>query len=451
MNDTICAISTSLGIGAISIVRLSGSDAIKIANDIFKGKNLLKAESHTIHYGYIVDDEEIIDEVLVSIMKAPKTFTREDIVEINCHGGITTTNKVLELLLLHGARLAEPGEFTKRAFLNGRINLMEAEAVMDLINGKTEEARKIAISELKGRGSKLISNLREELIKIISNIEVNIDYPEYQDIYEVTLKDIKEKIIYFERELEEIVRQYKDNRILKDGINTVIIGRPNVGKSSLLNRLLDTNKAIVTDIPGTTRDIVEGSISLNGVLLNIIDTAGIRETEDLVEKIGVEKSIAKIDEADLVLVVLNNNEKLTHEDIDILDKTKNKTSLVVINKNDLKGNIDLNLLKNREVVDINTIDLNGIEALKNKIANMFRLEEIKNKNNNYITNTRQIAKVKECIEKVKNIKLSLENEIPLDMIEIDLRDIWNILGEIIGENYTEELLDELFSKFCVGK
>ena len=451
MNDTICAISTSLGIGAISIVRLSGSDAIKIANDIFKGKNLLKAESHTIHYGYIVDDEEIIDEVLVSIMKAPKTFTREDIVEINCHGGITTTNKVLELLLLHGARLAEPGEFTKRAFLNGRINLMEAEAVMDLINGKTEEARKIAISELKGRGSKLISNLREELIKIISNIEVNIDYPEYQDIYEVTLKDIKEKIIYFERELEEIVRQYKDNRILKDGINTVIIGRPNVGKSSLLNRLLDTNKAIVTDIPGTTRDIVEGSISLNGVLLNIIDTAGIRETEDLVEKIGVEKSIAKIDEADLVLVVLNNNEKLTHEDIDILDKTKNKTSLVVINKNDLKGNIDLNLLKNREVVDINTIDLNGIEALKNKIANMFRLEEIKNKNYNYITNTRQIAKVKECIEKVKNIKLSLENEIPLDMIEIDLRDIWNILGEIIGENYTEELLDELFSKFCVGK
>ena len=263
MNDTICAISTSLGVGAISIVRLSGKDAISIANKLFEGNNLEKAKSHTIHYGYIKNNNEKIDEVLISVMRAPKTFTREDIIEINCHGGIATTNKVLELLLLSGARMAEPGEFTKRAFLNGRIDLMEAEAVMDLINVKTDEARRVAISQLSGHGSKLIANLREELINIISNIEVNIDYPEYNDIYEVTVKDIKEKVKVFKENLSKIINNYENGRILTDGIKTVIIGRPNVGKSSILNKLLDTNKAIVTDIPGTTRDIVEGSISFN--------------------------------------------------------------------------------------------------------------------------------------------------------------------------------------------
>ena len=451
MNDTICAISTALGVGAISIVRLTGKEAINIANNIFKGSNLLEEQSHTIHYGHIVDKEEIIDEVLVSIMRAPKTFTREDVVEINCHGGIATTNKVLELLLLNGARLAEPGEFTKRAFLNGRIDLMEAEAVMDLINGKTEEARKVAINQLQGSGSKLISKLRSDLVGIISNIEVNIDYPEYNDIYEVTMKDIKEKIDYFNNSLSDIVREYENGRLLSDGIKTVIIGRPNVGKSSILNRLLDTNKAIVTDIPGTTRDIVEGNISFNGIALNIIDTAGIRETDDMVEKIGVERSLAKIDEADLVLVVLNNNEELTNDDLNILEKTKDKISIVVINKNDLENKIDLDKLNGREVIYTNTIDLSGIESLKSKITKMFNLEEIKKKDYNYITNTRQIAKIKECLNKIQDIKDSLNNNIPLDMIEIDLRDIWNILGEIIGESYSEELLDELFSKFCVGK
>ncbi len=451
MNDTICAISTSLGVGAISIVRLTGKEAISIANEVFDGANLLEVKSHTIHYGYIVDKKEVIDEVLVSVMRAPKTFTREDVVEINCHGGIATTNKVLELLLLHGARMAEPGEFTKRAFLNGRIDLMEAEAVMDLINGKTEEARKVAINQLKGSGSKLISKLRDDLVGIISNIEVNIDYPEYNDIYEVTMRDIKEKIGYFHDSLSKIVTEYENGRILSDGIKTVIIGRPNVGKSSILNRLLDTNKAIVTDIPGTTRDIVEGSMSFNGIALNIIDTAGIRDTSDTVEKIGVERSLAKIDEADLVLVVLNNNEELTSDDLDILEKTKDKTSIVVINKNDLENKIDLDKLTGREIIYTNTIDLSGIESLKTKIASMFNLEEIKKKDYNYITNTRQIAKIKECLSRINDIKESLNNDIPLDMIEIDLRDIWNILGEIIGESYSDELLDELFSKFCVGK
>ena len=451
MNDTICAISTALGVGAISIIRVSGSDAIKTVNKIFNGKDLEKAESHTIHYGFIVNNNEKIDEVLVSVMLAPKTFTTEDTVEINCHGGIATTNKVLELLLINGCRLAEPGEFTKRAFLNGRINLMEAEAVMDLINGKTEEARRIAINNLQGLGSSLISNLREELINIISNIEVNIDYPEYNDIYEVTMNDIKNKLSSFRNSLEKIVNEYENGKILTDGIKTVIIGRPNVGKSSILNKLLNDDKAIVTDIPGTTRDIIEGNISFNGILLNIIDTAGIRETDDLVEKIGVEKSLSKIDEADLVLIILNNNEELNEIDLDILNKTKDKTSIVVINKNDLDSKIDLSKINNREIVYTNTKDLLGIETLKDKITEMFNLEEIKKNDYNYVTNARGIAKIHECLSKLDDIDNSLNNEMPLDMIEIDLRDIWNILGEIIGESYTEELLDELFSKFCVGK
>ncbi len=451
MSDTICAISTSLGVGAVSMIRVSGTEAISIVNNLFDGDNLNTCDTHTIHYGYIVNDNEKIDEVLVTVMRAPKTFTREDVVEINCHGGIATTNKVLELLLLNGCRLAEPGEFTKRAFLNGRINLMEAEAVADLINGKTEEARRVAMSQMQGNGAKLISKLREDLVGLISNIEVNIDYPEYQDIYEVTAKDIKEKINYFHDSLTNIINNYENGRILTDGIKTVIVGRPNVGKSSILNKLLDYNKAIVTDIPGTTRDVVEGSISFNGILLNIIDTAGIRDTDDVVEKIGVEISLNKINEADLVLVILNNNEELNDVDLDILDKTKDKTSIIVINKNDLDSKIDLSKLEGREIVYTNTVTLEGIDTLKDKITELFKLDEIKKNDYNYITNVRQISKIKECLKRIDDIKESLENETPLDMIEIDLRDIWDILGEIIGESYTEELLDELFSKFCIGK
>ena len=289
MNDTICSIATNLGIGAISIIRVSGNNSIKIVNEIFKGKDLEKVLSHTIHYGYIIDNDEIIDEVLVSVMKKPKTYTTEDVVEINCHGGIETTNKILEILLLQGCRLAEPGEFTKRAFLNGRIDLMQAEAVADLINSKTDKARKVAINSLKGNGSKLIKELRKTLIEIISNIEVNIDYPEYEDIYEVTNQDLKIKIIDIKNKLEEIVKKYGDAKIIIEGIQTAIIGQPNVGKSSLLNQLLEEEKAIVTNIPGTTRDIVEGELLIDGIKLKIIDTAGIRETTDIVESIGEKK------------------------------------------------------------------------------------------------------------------------------------------------------------------
>ena len=451
MSDTICAISTSLGVGAVSMIRVSGTESISIVNNLFDGDDLDSCDTHTIHYGFIESDNEKIDEVLVTVMRAPKTFTREDVVEINCHGGIATTNKVLELLLLNGCRLAEPGEFTKRAFLNGRINLMEAEAVADLINGKTEEARRVAMSQMQGNGAKLISKLREDLVGLISNIEVNIDYPEYQDIYEVTIADIKNKIKRFHDSLTEIINNYENGRILTDGIKTVIVGRPNVGKSSILNKLLDYNKAIVTDIPGTTRDIVEGSISFNGILLNIIDTAGIRETDDVVEKIGVEISLSKIKEADLVLVILNNNEELNEDDIDIINKTKDNTSIIFINKNDLDSKIDLSRLEGRNIVYTNTVTLEGIDTLKDKITELFKLEEIKKNDYNYITNVRQISKIKECLKRIDDIKEAINNKVPLDMIEIDLRDIWDILGEIIGESYTEELLDELFSKFCVGK
>ena len=322
MNDTITAISTALGIGAISIVRVSGEDSIDIVNKIFD-RDLTKYATHTINYGHIVDNGEIIDEVLVSIMKSPKTFTTEDIVEINCHGGISTTNRVLELMLTSGARLAEPGEFTKRAFLNGRIDLVEAESVMDLINSKTEKSRKLGINHITGNLSEIIHSFREELISLLASIEVNIDYPEYLDIEEMTNKNIKDKMSDFKQKLEKIVTESEQGKIINEGINVTIIGKPNVGKSSLLNKLLKEDKAIVTDIQGTTRDIIEGKINIDGIVLNIIDTAGIRETNDIVEKIGVEKSIKTIEQSDLVLLVLNNNEILSKEDEDLLEKIKN--------------------------------------------------------------------------------------------------------------------------------
>ena len=375
MNDTIAAISTALGVGAISIIRVSGDDSINIVNKIFKGKDLTKVKSHTINYGYIIDNREIIDEVLVSVMKSPKTFTKEDIVEINCHGGVATTNRVLELLLTNGARLAEPGEFTKRAFLNGRIDLINAEGVMDLINAKTEKNRQISINKLNGKASNLVKELREKLIKIISNIEVNIDYPEYEDIEVLTNEKILPEIITFKNDLEKIIKDSEDGKIINEGINVGIIGKPNVGKSSLLNALLEEEKAIVTDIEGTTRDIVEGKINLGGLILNIIDTAGIRETDNLVEKIGVEKSMEIIDKVDLIIFVLNNNEAITEEEIKILNKIKDKNSIVVINKIDLEKKIKLTNY-NKKIIEISVKDNIGIEELKNEIKRIYNIAYI---------------------------------------------------------------------------
>ncbi len=448
MDDTIVAISTALGVGAISIVRLSGSNSIEIANTIFKGNDLTKVKSHTISYGHIYDNEEIIDEVLVSVMKSPRTFTTEDIVEINCHGGIIATNKVLELCLKHGARLAEAGEFTKRAFLNGRIDLVESEAVMDIIESKSDEARKLAISSLNGNVSKLIESFRDNLKNLLSSIEVNIDYPEYYDIEVVTLQKVKEEITKMKKDLEDLINTSSNSSCIKNGIKTVIVGRPNVGKSSILNQLLGEDKAIVTDIAGTTRDIVEGEIYLDGLLLNIIDTAGIRDTTDIVEKLGVDKSLDMIDQADLVILVLNSNEKLTEEDKKILDKTKDKLRIIVLNKTDLPKNIDIDI---DDVIETTALDLKGIIPLKEKIKELFNLEKIKSKDYTYLSNVRQISLAKQAYQNLIDAESSLENNSPIDMIEIDLKECFDTLGEIIGITYSEEIIDNLFENFCVGK
>ncbi len=447
MEETIAGISTALGNGAISIVRISGERAIDIVNEVFS-KDLLKVESHTINYGYIKKDSEIIDEVLLMIMKAPKTYTCEDMIEINCHGGIITTNKILELLLEKGAKLAEPGEFTKRAFLNGRIDLTKAEAVNDLINAKSESSRKMAINAVNGRLYKKINDLRENIAKIISNIEVNIDYPEYTDELFVTEELMDKYLIDINRSLKDIVKDSENGKIIKNGINVAIVGRPNVGKSSLLNAFLDEEKAIVTSIAGTTRDIVEGEINLNGINLNFIDTAGIRETKDVVEKIGVEKSKIALKNADLVIIVLNNNEKMIHEEEEMIKNSDEEKTIIFINKSDLESKM---VIENKEVVYGNTIELNGINNLKEKIIEKLKITEILSKDMTYLGNMRQIELVKKASKSIENALLGKENYMPIDLVEIDIKNAWQYLGELTGEFYDDELVDTIFSNFCLGK
>lgn len=453
MEDTICAISTSQGIGAISIVRISGNDAINIVNKIFKGKDLTKVESHTINYGHIVDKDNIVDEVLVSIMKAPKTFTTEDVVEINTHGGIAPTNKVLELLLENGCRLAEPGEFTKRAFLNGRIDLLEAESIMDMIDSKTDIQRKMAMNGINGKTSNLINKLRSDMVQIISNINVNIDYPEYDDVDIITNDLLIPKITNLKEQIKKILKESENGKIIKEGIKTAIIGKPNVGKSSLLNALLEEDKAIVTDIAGTTRDIVEGQISINGIILNMIDTAGIRDTKDIIESIGVEKSLKIMDEADLVLFMLNNNEEITPDLIELSTKLVDKKYLVLINKNDLENKLDINKLNidKNKIINLSIINNQGIDELKEKIIELFNINELETKDPTYLNNTRSISILKKCLNKIEEIESSLKNNLPIDMIELDIKAIWEELGKINGTTYEEELLDEMFKRFCLGK
>ncbi len=449
MNDTIAAISTAQGIGAISIIRISGPKAFSIVEKIFTGKKFKEAASHTIHYGYIKNGDEKIDEVLVSKMCAPKTFTCEDIVEINSHGGIITTNKILELLLTHGCTLAEPGEFTKRAFLNGRIDLTEAESIMDLINAKTEDASKIALNGVSGKLSNLIKDLRNDLAAIITNIEVNIDYPEYEDIEEMTITKINENLSILKEKINKILKQSNTGEILKTGIKTVIIGRPNVGKSSILNCLVGEEKAIVTDVKGTTRDSVEASIVIDNIILNLIDTAGIRKTEDIVESIGVDKSLKLIDDADLVLFVVNYNEKITEDDKKIITKLKNKNYITVINKTDLEKQIDDENLNNK--IYVSALKNENVENISQEIKKLFNLEQIETSDLTYLTGARNKAILNQVITGINEISNGIKNNYPIDMIEIDLRNIWNLLGQIIGEVYEEKLLDELFSRFCVGK
>ena len=446
MDDTIAVISTALGAAAISIVRITGDKAIDIVNKI-SDRDITKFNANTINYAHIIDNGNVIDEVLISVFLKPKTYTRDDLIEINTHGGISVTNKILELLLENGARLAEPGEFTKRAFLNGRIDLLEAESVMDLINAKTETARKMAINGVEGRLSNKINKLRDLGLDLISNIEVNIDYPEYEDIEVMTIEKVKDFSIKLNKQIDELLKDSETGKLIKEGINTVILGRPNVGKSSILNRLLDEDKAIVTDIAGTTRDVVEGSIRINGILINFLDTAGIRETSNTVEKIGVDKSLSLIDEADLILLVLNNNEKITKDDLDLLEKTKNKKRIIVINKIDLDKKID----KEFEDAVYISAEKNDIDSLINKINELFKIDEIKNSDMTYLSNIRTINLLKKAKKESNELMKSLENEIPIDMLEIDIKRILDLLGEITGESYDEELIDRLFKNFCLGK
>lgn len=448
MNDTICAISTSPGIGAISIVRVSGPEAINITNEIVN-IDLKSLKSHTINYCHVVDKENIIDEVLLMIMLSPKTYTKEDIIEINCHGGINTTNKILSLLIEHGARLAEPGEFTKRAFLNGRIDLTQAEAVNELIVAKTDAARTLAINQVNGKINEEIVSLRDKLAKILANIEVNIDYPEYTDELEVTNKLLTDNLKYIKNSLKQILKDSENGRIVSNGIKIAIIGKPNVGKSSLLNTLLDEQKAIVTDVAGTTRDIVEGSITLNGVQVDFIDTAGIHDTDDVVEKIGVNKSIEVINKADLVILVLDGSNILEKEDKDLLELINNKNNAIVfINKTDIQNIV--NIEKTYDIVIGNTKSLEAIRPLKEKIISKFSLNKIVNKDMTYISNIRQLSLIKKSLTSIENA-MSLKESVPVDLIEIDIKNAWNYLGEVIGANYADELVDTIFSNFCLGK
>ncbi len=447
MEDTIAAISTALGIGAISIIRVSGPDSVKIVDKIFD-KNLSKVKTHTITYGHIIDNNKIIDEVLVSVMLAPKTFTTENIVEINCHGGINTTNKILELVLSNGARLAEPGEFTKRAFLNGRIDLTQAEGIMNIIEAKSDIAREMSIKQLTGTVSNMISNIRLDLSKIISNIEVNIDYPEYDDITVLTNEDILPAVLSIKEKISKIIEDAEQGIIIKEGIKIGIIGKPNVGKSSLLNTLIEENKAIVTDIEGTTRDIVEGSFILNGIVCNVTDTAGIRETDDIIEQIGVNKSKAIINKSDLIIFILNNNEEMTTEEEKLLKEIKKKPHIIVINKTDLPNKL---VLKNEDTINISIKDNVGINNLKEKIIELFNLEKINTNDLSYLSNARSISLLKKALSSITSSIENIENGFPIDIVEVDLKECWNTLGEIIGETYTDELVDSIFSRFCLGK
>ncbi len=448
-DDTIVGISTAMGKGAISIIRLSGPQAIEIVNKVFKGRNLTKVKSHTIHYGHIYNKEELLDEVLVSVFKAPKTYTAEDVVEINCHGGSFVTNQVLKLLLEHNARLAEAGEFTKRAFLNGRIDLTKAESVMDVIDAESKKALKLANKGLRGDIADLITTKQQELLDIVAVIAVNIDYPEYDDVEEMTNTKVLPKINKLINDLEDILKKSNTAEKIKHGIDTVIVGQPNVGKSSLLNALLREDKAIVTSIAGTTRDVIEGKLNLENITLNLIDTAGIRETSDEVEKIGVDRSKAWLEKSELVLFLIDGSKEIDEEDLRLYEVVKNYEHLVIVNKQDLEQKA--NLLNFDNPIYISTKSQEDINKLEKAIIDKVLMDDINLDNLTYVSNARQIDRLKHAIENLKNAIKAIDEGVYIDFIDIYLQDAWNSLGEILGNIKDGSLLDELFSKFCLGK
>ncbi|NDP68728.1 tRNA uridine-5-carboxymethylaminomethyl(34) synthesis GTPase MnmE [Staphylococcus aureus] len=456
--DTITSISTPMGEGAIGIVRLSGPQAVEIADKLYKGKHLLNdVPSHTINYGHIIDPEskEVVEEVMVSVLRAPKTFTREDIIEINCHGGILTINRVLELTMTYGARMAEPGEFTKRAFLNGRIDLSQAEAVMDFIRSKTDRASKVAMNQIEGRLSDLIKKQRQSILEILAQVEVNIDYPEYDDVEDATTEFLLEQSKEIKQEINRLLDTGAQGKIMREGLSTVIVGKPNVGKSSMLNNLIQDNKAIVTEVAGTTRDVLEEYVNVRGVPLRLVDTAGIRETEDIVEKIGVERSRKALSQADLILFVLNNNEALTQEDYTLYEVVKNEDVIVIVNKMDLEQNIDINAVKDmigaKPLIQTSMLQQEVIDELEIQIRDLFFCGEVQNQDMTYVSNSRHISLLKQARQTIQDAIDAAESGVPMDMVQIDLTRTWEILGEIIGETASDELIDQLFSQFCLGK
>lgn len=459
MFDTIAAISTAVGEAGIGIVRLSGKDAIKIANNIFRGinnKTLLDAENRKMVYGHIIDNrnDEIIDEVLIVSMKEPHTYTRENVVEIYCHGGIIPVRKILELLLYNGARLAEPGEFTKRAFLNGRLDLSQAEAVIDIIKAKTDKSFQVSMDQLEGGLSKKVEVIRDTVLSMLAHVEVTIDFPE-DDIEEVTYEELEENANRVISEIKKLLSTADRGKILRDGINTVILGKPNVGKSSLMNALLSENRAIVTDIPGTTRDIIEEHLNIDGIPLRIIDTAGIRETEDLVERIGVDRAKETIESADLIIAVFDISTDLTEEDYNIIDLIKGRKALVLLNKTDLPKKYSEDrlreLLEGVDIISASVINEVGLDVLEDSIKEMFYSGEIELDSSVVVTNLRHKNQLEKALVNMESALNDIRAQVPLDCIEVDLRDCWENLGEILGETIGEDILDKIFAEFCIGK
>lgn len=457
--DTIAAISTPMGEGAISIVRLSGADALPIIEKLFQGVSDTPVDqwpTHTMHYGRIIDPEQndIVEEVMVSVMRAPKTFTREDIIEINCHGGMVSVHRVLQLTLHEGARLAEPGEFTKRAFLHGRIDLSQAEAVMDLIRSKTDRAMNVAMNQMEGKLSRLIKDLRQTLLETVAHVEVNIDYPEF-DAEAVTHDVLLEKTTYVRDEIRRLLQTAQEGKILREGLSTVIIGRPNVGKSSLLNQLVQENKAIVTEVPGTTRDVIEEYVNIRGVPLRLVDTAGIRETHDEVERIGVERSQKVLQDADLILLLLNGHEPLTEEDKRLFAAISGMEAIIIINKNDLEQRISLDEVKQQakhmSVIETSLIHDQGIDQLEQAISSLFFAGGIESQDATYVSNARHVALLNQAEETITEAIEAVSSGMPVDMAQIDITRTWEILGEIVGDTVSDSLIDQLFSQFCLGK
>lgn len=451
MEDTIAAIVTSSAISSVGIIRISGNESFEIIKKIFKPKNKInKIEHQKIRYGHIVNNNEIIDEVLISFFIEPISFTRENVCEINCHGGTVILNKILNLVLENGARLAEPGEFTKRAFLNGRIDLSQAEAVIDIINSKTEKSLKEAQKQLEGQLSNKINEIENDILEILSDIEANIDYPEY-DIEEITNKKLKEKIKEVQEKIVELEKSFDKGKILRDGLELAIIGKPNVGKSSILNMLLREERAIVTDIAGTTRDTIEEYINIKGIPIKIIDTAGIRKSDNLVEKIGIEKAVNISKRADIILLVLDNSQEITEEDINIINDVDEKKLIIILNKIDLNNRINLNIIKNKNIIEVSAKEKIGLELLEDKIFKMCNIDNVIKENEIVLINSRHKNIVSGALKKIDNINIDINKKTPIDIVSVKIMDLLQLLGEITGKTVSEEVINKIFSKFCLGK